>query len=156
MHGGLDISACQETQSVAGVDGETAVEGLSPLPFTSLVVSDLQRSNGLSEEESDGAEVGVAARPQAVVELLNLLGCELGVLHVPQVRLVMCLPFVKAGEEIFGELQSEGDEVVQGVQYLVVQVLTSRVSALDASRLCVGFVVPWQNARSPPYGPRAT
>lgn len=121
MDGGLDVAARQEAQGVAGVDCQAPVEGLGPLPVPCLVVSDLQRRDGLPEEQGDCAEVGVSERPEAVAQLLELLGRELGVLHVPEVRLIVSLPPVRLGEEVGRQLQGEGDEMKERVEDLVVE-----------------------------------
>ena len=86
MDGALDVAAGEESERVARVDGERAVLGLDPLPLARLVVPDLERGDGLAEEERPGAEVGVALAPEAA-DLEVLLGRVLGVLHVPEVIL---------------------------------------------------------------------
>ena len=53
----LDVAAGQEGERVAGVYGERRILRLDPLPFAGLVVLDLERSNGLAEEECPRAEV---------------------------------------------------------------------------------------------------
>lgn len=73
MYRALDVVTRQETERVARVDRQRAVERLCPLPAACGVVFDLQRGYGLAEEERDGAEVGVAGRPEPVGEL-GLLG----------------------------------------------------------------------------------
>ena len=115
MHCRLDVSTREEAQRVTRVDGQAAVQGLRPLPITRLVVADLQGGNRLAKQEGYGSQVGVAPRPQAVAELLDLLGRELGVLHVAQVGLVVRLPPVEVGEEVFGKLQREGNQMIEGV-----------------------------------------
>lgn len=84
------------------------------------MIANLQRRHRLSEQERDCSQVSVAAGPEAIVELVHLFGRKLGVLHVAKMGFVMCLPLVDAGEEIFGELQGKGDEVVEGVEDFVV------------------------------------
>lgn len=125
MNGRLDVAASQKAQGVASVDSQTAVKRLGPLPVAGLVIPDLQRGHWLAEKKGDGAEIGVATRPKTVIELLNLLWCELGVLHVSQMRLVMDIPLVNTSKEVFWKLQCKSDEVVQGVQDLVMQVLST-------------------------------
>lgn len=51
----------------------------------------------------------------------------------------MGLPLVEVGEEILGKLQSNGDQVVQGVQDLVVQVLGEAVNLLEALLKQLGY-----------------
>lgn len=104
MNRRLDVAARQETQCVAGVDRQAAVKRLRPFPLTGLMVLDLQGSNGLSEEEGDCSQIGVASCPHAIRELGNLLRAVLGVLHVPQVRLIVDVPAVGAREEVRGQL----------------------------------------------------
>ena len=86
MHGALDVSARQERERVTRVDGEWAVLGLHPLPLAGGVVADLERSDGLAEEEGPRAEVGVSLAPE-LADLGVLLGRVLGVLHVAEVVL---------------------------------------------------------------------
>jgi hypothetical protein len=123
VHSGLDVAAGEEAEGVAGVHGQAAVEGLGPLPVAGLVVADLQGGDGLAEQQRDGAEVRMAAGPEPVGQLLDLLVGELGVLHVPQVRLVVRLPPVHLGEEVRRQLQRQRDQVVEGIQDLVVEIL---------------------------------
>lgn len=123
VHCRLDVPSRQEAERVARVDRQAPVERLGPLPLPRLVVPDLQGRDGLSEEEGDGAEVGVAEGPEAVAQLLQLLRGELGVLHVPQVGLVVDVPAVNLCEEVWWQLEGEGDEVQQRVEDLVVQLL---------------------------------
>lgn len=87
------------------------------------MILDLQRRHGLPEQQRDGAQVRVARRPEAVGQLLDFGLVELAVLHVPQVRLIVDVPSVHFGEEVRGQLEREGDEGVEGVQDLVVEVL---------------------------------
>ena len=86
MDRALNVAASEEGQGVACVDSERAVLWLHPLPLARLVTLDLERSDGLAEEQSPGAEVGVAAAPETA-DLLVLLRSVLGVLHVPEVVL---------------------------------------------------------------------
>lgn len=72
VHCALDVVARQEAERVACVDRERAIERLGPLPAARGVVLDLQRGDRLAEEESDGAKVRVARRPEPVGELLLL------------------------------------------------------------------------------------
>ena len=51
MYSALDVSAGQERQRIAGIDCERAVLGLHPLPLAGGVVADLERRDGLAEEE---------------------------------------------------------------------------------------------------------
>lgn len=51
----------------------------------------------------------------------------------------MGLPLVKLCEEILGKLQSNGDQVVEGVQDLVVQVLGEAVNLLEALFKQLGY-----------------
>lgn len=106
MYGRLDVSTSQEAQRITCVDRQTAIERLSPLPTTGLVVADLKSRHGLAEEQGDGAQVGVATRPKAISELLDLLLVEFGILHVSQVRLVVRLPLVHLSEEVRRQLES--------------------------------------------------
>ena len=81
-----DVPAREQVQRVARVDGQRPVLRLHPLPLARLVTLDLERSDGLAEEQSPGAEVGVAAAPETA-DLLVLLRSVLGILHVPEVVL---------------------------------------------------------------------
>ncbi len=89
VNSALDVSASQERQRVARVDGERAVLGLHPLPLARLVVPDLERRHWLAEEKGPGAEVRVPAAPETA-DLLVLLGRVLRVFHVAEVVLRMC------------------------------------------------------------------
>jgi hypothetical protein len=57
MDGTLDITTSQELQSIAGVDGQGGILRLNPLPLVRVRVANLERSDGLTEQESEGAEV---------------------------------------------------------------------------------------------------
>jgi hypothetical protein len=57
MDGALDITTSQELQSIAGVDGQGGILRLNPLPLVRVRVANLERSDGLTEEESEGPEV---------------------------------------------------------------------------------------------------
>ena len=85
MHGALDVVRRQQVERVARVDGERRVLGLHPLPLAGDGVPDLQRRDGLAEEEREGAEVGVPTAPQT--ETSVLLGGEFAVFHVAEVVL---------------------------------------------------------------------
>lgn len=122
MDCGLDVATSQEAESIARVDGETPVQGLGPFPLARLMVPYLQRGDGLAEQQRDGAKVGVAAGPEAVAQRVHLLRREPRVLHVAQVRLVVGLPLMQVDEEVLGQLEGDGDEAVQGVEDLVVEV----------------------------------
>jgi hypothetical protein len=50
MHRRLDITASQETERIARIDSQATVQRLCPLPVSSLVVTDLQGSDRLTEE----------------------------------------------------------------------------------------------------------
>ena len=82
----LDVAAGQEGERITSIHGERRILRLHPLPLARLVTLDLERSDGLAEEQSPGAEVGVAAAPETA-DLLVLLRSVLGVLHVPEVVL---------------------------------------------------------------------
>lgn len=57
MNRTLHIVSGQERESVAGVDGQRSVLRFSPFPFVSLVVADLERCDGLAEEQGEAAQV---------------------------------------------------------------------------------------------------
>lgn len=120
----LDVVARQETQRIARVDGQAAIERLGPLPLARLVVLDLQGGHGLAEQQGDGAQVGVARGPQAVGQLSDFGLIEFAVLHVSEVGFVVDVPAVDLGEEVWGQLEGEGDEGVEGVKDFVVEVLS--------------------------------
>lgn len=63
VDGGLDVVSSQERQCVTRVDGETPIQGLSPLPVSRLMVLDLKCSDWLAEKESQCAKVGMPIRP---------------------------------------------------------------------------------------------
>ena len=52
MNGAPDVSAGQERQGIAGVDSQRRILGLDVLPLASLVVLDLECSDGLAEQQS--------------------------------------------------------------------------------------------------------
>ena len=52
MNGALDETTSQEREGIASVDGKGCILRFDPFPFTGVVVSDLQGSNGLTEKES--------------------------------------------------------------------------------------------------------
>lgn len=112
---GFDVASSQEAEGVAGIDGQASVEGFGPFPLAGAVILDLQRSDGLTEEQSEGSEVGVAPGPETVGELLNLRGCELFVLHVSEMGFVVRVPAVRIDEEVRGELEGERDQVEKWV-----------------------------------------
>lgn len=123
VNGRLDVAPGQKAQRIARVDRQAAVERLGPLPRAGRVVLDLQGGDRLSKEQGDGAQVGVPGRPQPVGQLRLFVLAELAVFHVSQVRLVMHVPFVDLGEEVLGQLEGDGNQVVEWVQNLVVEVL---------------------------------
>ena len=53
----LDVAAGQEGERITCIHGERRILRLHPLPLASLVVLDLQCSDGLAEQESPRAEV---------------------------------------------------------------------------------------------------
>jgi hypothetical protein len=85
MDRAFDVPAREQVERVARIHGERPVLGLDPLPLARRVVLDLERRDGLAEEERERAEVGVPAAPEA--ELRVLLGCKFAILHVPEVVL---------------------------------------------------------------------
>lgn len=115
-----DISASQERQGIARVHSESSILGLHPLPLARRVVLDLQRGDGLAEEQRPGAEVGVAAAPETA-DLDVLLGRVLGVLHVPEMVLALDLVPVDVREVVFRELECGREQDVQGVEHFFVQ-----------------------------------
>ena len=80
-----DVAARQEVERVARVDRDRRVLRLHPLPLVRERVLDLQRGDGLAEEEREGAEVGVPEGPG--LDLRVLLRGALAVLHVAEVVL---------------------------------------------------------------------
>ena len=53
----LDITTSQELQSIAGVDGQGGILRLNPLTLVRVRVANLEGSNGLTEEESEGPKI---------------------------------------------------------------------------------------------------
>ena len=111
VHSGLDIPSCQETQRITRINSQTSIQRLSPLPFTSLMILDLERSYRLTEEKSDGAKISMTQRPESITKFFQFLGTKLGVFHISQMRLVVDVPLVELGEEVLWEFESDGDEV---------------------------------------------
>lgn len=60
MDGRLDVASRQETERIAGVDGQAPIERLGPLPVARRVVLDLESRDRLAEQQRDGAQVGMA------------------------------------------------------------------------------------------------
>jgi hypothetical protein len=102
MDSRLDVSTGQKIESITCIDRYAPVEGLGPLPVSRGMFSNLQRCHRLAEQESDGPQICVSVRPEAVGELLDFLVGELGVFHVAEVGLVMGFPFVHLGEKVRG------------------------------------------------------
>lgn len=50
VNSGLDVATCDETQGITGVDSQATVDGLSPLPLSSLIIPDLETSHRLPEQ----------------------------------------------------------------------------------------------------------
>lgn len=84
------------------------------------MVPNLQRRYRLPEQQGNRTEICVSAGPEAVTQLRRLLGREPGVLHIPQMGLVVRLPAMDGREELRWELQREGDKVIQGIEHLAV------------------------------------
>jgi hypothetical protein len=57
VHGAADVPARQERQRVARVDGQRRVLRPDPAPLVVHRVADLQRGDGLAEEQREAAEV---------------------------------------------------------------------------------------------------
>jgi hypothetical protein len=102
VNGGFDITTSKVTESVAGVDSQTTVERLDPLPLARKVVFDLQSSDGLPEQKSDCAEIGVPWGVQrfGLEEVFPLLWAVGAVLHVTEVVFRFVLVFVDFSEEV--------------------------------------------------------
>lgn len=81
----LHVIGGQQVERIARVDGHSPVLRLHPLPFAGVVATNLQRSNRLTEKQSERTEVGVPATPKA--EFGVLLGRKLAILHVTEVVL---------------------------------------------------------------------
>lgn len=73
----------QETQAIRDIDRDTSRIRLDPLPLLTRR-ADLQRRDGLSEQEREGTEIRVALDPD-VVEQGVLAGGAFVVFHVAQV-----------------------------------------------------------------------
>ena len=57
MNSALHVAAGQERESIAGVHGQGGVLRLDPLPLVVDWVPDLERGDGLTEEEGETPEV---------------------------------------------------------------------------------------------------
>jgi hypothetical protein len=57
MNRTLDIITGQELQSITAIDGQGGVLRFDPFPFVRMGVANLECSDGLTEEESEGAEI---------------------------------------------------------------------------------------------------
>ena len=123
MDGRLDIVASEEAEGVARVDGQAGVERFGPFPLARLVVLDLQRSDRLTEQESERAKIGVAVGPKSIAlgQLLLLCLGKLAVLHVPQVILRLVFVLVQVDKVVFWKLERNGEEGMKRVKDLVVQ-----------------------------------
>ena len=115
MDRAADVSGSQERQRVARVHSKRPVLGLHPLPLARRVVLDLQRRDGLAEEQRPRAEVGVPAAPEAA-DLEVLLGRVLGVLHVPEVVLALDLVPVDVREVVLRKFEGDCEQDVEGVK----------------------------------------
>ena len=81
MNRALDVTGRQERKGITRIDRERAVLGLDPLPLAGGVVLDLERGDGLAEEQRPRTEVTVALHPE-LPDLLVLFWRVLGILHV--------------------------------------------------------------------------
>lgn len=118
----LQVAARDGAQRVADVDGDGRVLRLDPLPLA-LRVEDLQRRDGLPEEEGDGSEVGVPWCEERA-DALVLLGRARLVVHVAQVVLALFVVDVVADELLLvGELEHDGEEAEELVYHELVAFL---------------------------------
>ena len=120
MDRALDISPGEERERVARVHRERPVLGPHPIPRACGVVPDLERRDGLAEEQRPRAEIGVALAPEPA-ELRVFLGRVLGVLHVPEVVLALARVVMDRGQPVFWELERDREEDVQRVEHFGVQ-----------------------------------
>ena len=88
MNSALDETTSQEREGIASVDGKGCILRFDPFSFASVVVSDLQGSNGLTEKKSPCAEISVATSPEST-KLQVFLGGVFSILHVTQVILII-------------------------------------------------------------------
>lgn len=65
----------------------------------------------------------MTARPKAILKSFDLLRGKLSILHVSKVGFIVRSPLVELDEIVLRDLQSDGDEVEQWVENLVVQIL---------------------------------
>ena len=57
MNGALHVPPSQEREGVAGVHGESRILRFYVLPFSSVVVLDLEGRDWLAEQKGPGAEI---------------------------------------------------------------------------------------------------
>lgn len=57
MNGAADVSASEERERVASIHSQRGVQRLDILPFSGLVVLDLQSSDRLAEKKRPGTEI---------------------------------------------------------------------------------------------------
>lgn len=112
MHARLYVAGRQRRQRVAGVDGDCGVLGLDPLPGA-LVVEDLERGDGLPEQQRHAAQVRVARRVQLADP--GVLGrAARRVVHVAQVVLALVVVRVVSDEKVLVvEFEEDGKQAQQ-------------------------------------------
>lgn len=81
MNTRLDQPARQRRQRITGVDRNSAILRLHPLPLA-LGIEDLESCHGLAEEKRHCAKVGVAGAVE-LADLFVLFGASRGIMHVP-------------------------------------------------------------------------
>ena len=134
MNTRLNQTASKRGQGIACVDSDCPILGLHPLPLASAVAANLQRSDGLAEEQGERAEVGVPTAPEAKFRVL--LGRELAVFHVAEMvlgegamkiewrrrrgfvhaHLALRLVGVDLEEVVLGELEGDSQKDVKRVK----------------------------------------
>lgn len=102
---------------------------LDPFPVTGVVITDLQSSNGLAEQEGEGSQVGMTLGQ--FLDTFIVLRSVLEVHHVTEVVLGLFFVLVDVGEEVLGELQGDGEEDEELIQDFGVAVPRKRLDFFD-------------------------
>jgi len=115
MDGTLDVAASQEGDRIARVHGKCGVLGLDPLPLVMDGVADLQRCDGLTEEQGEATEICVGADP-AIADCRVLLRGEFCVLHISEMIFAFHFVYVDVAEVVLGKLKGNREEGVKRIQ----------------------------------------
>jgi hypothetical protein len=139
VDGTPDIAASQERDGVAGIDGQCGILGLDPLPLVVDRIPDLQPRDGLAEEQRETTEIcegnvrneGISVGQRRCTSVTadpiakggKLLGCEFGILHIPDMVFAPFLVFVYVAEVVLRKLKRDGEKGVKRVQNFCVKEL---------------------------------